>query len=103
MKKLYISPKVTEFGTVESLTQYGTGGGSSDSVYLASQGMSAVAFFMSPAGGSQSLMNAQIATAGAIAAAPGGDSFVVALNNIQSGAAGRGPSFVPTLGTSFTI
>ena len=103
MKKLYTSPKVTEFGTVENLTQYGTGGGSNDSVYLASAGMDAVLFFMSPAGGSQSLANAQVATAGAIAAAPGGPGFLVALANIQGGAAGKGASFCPTLGTSFTV
>ncbi len=102
MNKLYTSPKVTEFGTVENLTQYGTGGGSNDSVYLASVGMDAVLFFQSPAGGSQSLANAQVATAGAIAAAPGGDSFLVALANIQNGAIGKGASFSPTLGTTFT-
>ncbi len=100
MKKLYISPKVTEFGTVENLTQYGTGGGSNDSVYLASVGGDAVLFFQTVAG--LSLANAQVAVAGAIAASPGGDSFTTALASIQGGAAGKGSSFTPTLGATFT-
>ena len=102
MKKLYTSPKVTEFGTVENLTQYGTGGGSNDIVYLAASGGSAVAFFQSPAGGSLSAADAQTAVAGAIAAT-GADSFAGALANLQGGAAGKGGSFTPTLGTTFTI
>ncbi len=101
MKKLYTSPKVTEFGTVENLTQYGTGGGSNDIVYLAAAGGDAVAFFQASA--SLSLIDAQTAVAGAIAAAPGGDNFATALANIQGGAAGKGGSYTPTLGTSFTI
>ena len=98
MKKLYTSPKVTQFGTVESLTQYGTGGGSNDSVYLASVGGDAVLFFQSVG---LSLSDAQTAVAGAIASA-GGDTFAGALANIQGGAAGKGASFTPTLGTTFT-
>ncbi len=100
MKKQYVSPKFIEFGTVETLTQYGTGGGSNDIVYLAAVGGDAVLFFQTVAG--LSVADAQVAVAGAIAASPGGDNFSVALSSIQGGATGKGSSFNPTLGTTFT-
>ena len=100
MKKLYTSPKMSEFGTVESLTQYGTGGGSSDVVYLANPaGVNAVAFLQ---GQGLSLANAQVAVALQISTAAGGDPFGIALANIQGGAQGRGTSYNPTLGSTFT-
>ncbi len=100
MKKLYVSPKVSKFGTVENLTQYGTGGGSSDVVYLANPaGVDAVAFLQSHG---LSLANAQVAVALQISSAVGGDPFGIALANVQGGAQGRGASFNPTLGSTFT-
>ena len=100
MKKLYSSPKITAFGTIEALTQYGTGGGSADIVYLANPaGANAVAFIQSQG---LSLADAQIAVAVQISQSPGGDSFGLALANLQGGAAGRGSSFSPTLGATFT-
>ena len=100
MKKLYTSPKMTEFGTVENLTQYGTGGGSSDVVYLANPaGVNAVAFLQ---GQGFTLANAQVAIALQISQAVNGDPFGTALQNIQGGALGRGTSFNPTLGSTFT-
>ena len=100
MKKSYTSPRITEFGTVETLTQYGTGGGSSDIVYLANPaGVDAVAFLQ---GQGLSLADAQIAVAVQISQAAGGDPFGLALINLQGGAAGKGSSYNPTLGATFT-
>lgn len=100
MKKQYSTPRVTSFGTVETLTQYGTGGGSADIVYLANPaGVDAVAFIMSQG---LSLADAQIAVAVQISQSAGGDPFGIALINLQNGAIGKGTSFSPTLGATFT-
>ena len=100
MKKTYTAPRLAEFGTVEGLTQYGTGGGANDIVYLANPaGVNAVAFLQ---GQGLSLANAQVAIALQISQAAGGDPFGTALANIQGGAQGRGTSYNPTLGSTFT-
>lgn len=102
MKKNYTmsSNRLTTFGTVESLTQYGTGGGSSDVVYLANPaGINAVAFLQSSG---LSLADAQVAVALQISQAAGGDPFGVALASIQGGVSHRGNSYNPTLGSTFT-
>lgn len=100
MKKAYSSPQLSKFGSVENLTQYGTGGGSTDTVYLANPpGTDAVAFLI---GQGFTLADAQIAVALQISAATGGDPFGTALINIQGGAAGFGSSHNPTLGSTFT-
>ena len=100
MKKSYTSPRITEFGTVETLTQYGTGGGSSDVVYLANPaGVGAVAFLQAQG---FSLADAQLAVALQISQAAGGDPLITALANLQGGAQGKGGSYSPTLGATFT-
>ena len=100
MKTRYTAPRFSVFGTVGDLTRYGTGGGSSDVVYLANPaGVNAVAFLQSQG---LSAADSQVITALLISIAPGGDPFGVALANIQGGAAGKGGSFNPTLGATFT-
>ncbi len=100
MRKSYSTPSLSQFGSLESLTQYGTGGGSTDVVYLANPaGVDAVAFLQ---GQGLSLSDAQIAVAVQISQAAGGDPFGVALVNLQGGAKGIGGSFNPTLGATFT-
>lgn len=99
MKKTYTSPKITEFGSLAKLTQYGVGGGSSDVVYLANPpGVNAV-FFLQASG--LSLADAQVVVALQISQAPGGDSFGTALSNISI-PPGTGGSFNPTIGSTFT-
>jgi len=100
MKKSYTSPRITEFGTVETLTKYGTGGGSSDVVYLANPaGADAVLFLQ---GQGFSLADAQLAVELQISQVEGGDPLMTALQNLQGGAQGKGGSYSPTLGATFT-
>ena len=100
MRKSYSTPSLTRFGSLESLTQYGTGGGSADVVYLANPaGVDAVAFLMA---NGLSLANAQVAVAVQISQASGGDPLAVALASLQGGAKGIGGSYNPTLGATFT-
>ena len=100
MKQVYSTPLLSSFGSIEDLTHYGSGGGDNDVVYLANPlGDNALTFLQAHG---FSLAQAEVAIALQISTAPGGDSFLTALQNIQAAVQGRGSDNHVTLGSTFT-